>query len=60
MLEKILRDRPQVNYFYTGNAYVNAPMLKINHELGFRLYKTHMVWQISLDEVDAYLTAARS
>ena len=55
MLSKILRDRPQVTRIYTGNASSNAPMLKINHELGFRLYKTRTVWQVSVDKVDTYL-----
>jgi mycothiol synthase len=58
MLVKILRDRPQATRIYTGNANSNAPMLKINHELGFRLYKTRTVWQISVDKVDAYLGGA--
>jgi mycothiol synthase len=55
MLEKVLSERPQVTRIITGNANLNAPMLKINHELGFRLYKTWTIWQVRLDTVDAYL-----
>ena len=55
MLEKILRDRPQANYIRTGNAASNAAMLRINHELGFKLYKSWHVWQLELDQVLTYL-----
>lgn len=55
MLEKILRERPQVKYVRTGNADSNAPMLKINHELGFKPYVSHSVWQVPLERVQTYL-----
>ena len=55
MLEKLLRDRPQVKRVRTGNADSNAPMLKINHELGFKPYKTYSAWQIELARVNEYL-----
>ena len=55
MLEKVLRDRPQVQRIRTGNADSNAAMLTINRELGFKPYKSWTTWQIGLDEVLAYL-----
>jgi mycothiol synthase len=55
MLEKVLRDRPQVTHIITGNANANAPMLKINHELGFKLYKSWMIWQLEVQQAEAYL-----
>lgn len=55
MLEKILRDRPSVRFIRTGNAFENAPMLKINDELGFKRYQSFYIWQVELAQVEAYL-----
>ena len=60
MLEKILGERPQVKRVRTGNADSNAPMLKINTELGFRPYISHQIWQIELAQVQAYLDSVRA
>ena len=57
MLEKVLRERPQVRRIRTWNARSNEPMLKLNFELGFRPYKTSSTWQVSLDDVERYLAA---
>lgn len=57
MLDKILRERPQVKYIRTGNADSNAPMLKINHELGFKPYISRCVWQIEVAKVCEYLAS---
>jgi mycothiol synthase len=55
MLERILRERPQVGFVRTGNADMNAPMMSINHELGFKPYIAESVWQIETDKVAEYL-----
>jgi mycothiol synthase len=55
MLDKVLRERPAVQYVLTGNADSNAPMLKINHQLGFRPYLPQTIWQVELEKVLAYL-----
>lgn len=47
MLEKVLAERPDVRYIDTGNADSNAPMLKINHELGFRKHRSSVNWQMA-------------
>ena len=55
MLEKVLKDRPQVKYVRTGNADTNAAMLKINMELGFKPYMAETLWQVELQQVLEYL-----
>jgi GNAT superfamily N-acetyltransferase len=58
MLDKILRHRPQVKYVRTGNADSNAAMLKINTLLGFKPYSADTLWQVELQQVNAYLQAS--
>lgn len=55
MLDKVLKDRPQVKYVRTGNADVNAAMLKINNDIGFQPYMANAFWQVEIDRVLAYL-----
>ncbi len=59
MLDKVLRERPEVQFVRTGNASSNAPMLKINHALGFRLYNTVTLWQLPVEEALAYAGGKR-
>ncbi|MBI3734355.1 MAG: GNAT family N-acetyltransferase [Chloroflexi bacterium] len=58
MIEKVLRDRPEVRYIRTGNADSNEPMLKINTNLGFKPYQSQCVWQVETDKVLDYLRQA--
>lgn len=55
MLDKILRDLPQVKFVRTGNADSNAAMLKINQTLGFKPYMANALWQVELSQVQEYL-----
>lgn len=56
MVEKVLRDRPQVKRIRTGNAHSNAPMLRINEQMGFKPFKSNLVWQVEVSKVMEYLT----
>ena len=55
MMNKILRERPQVEFIRTRNANSNAPMLKINNEMGFKPYNSITAWQVNTDHVENYL-----
>lgn len=57
MLDHVLRERPQVKFIRTDNADMNAPMLKINHALGFQPYISQTTWQVTTDKVREYLKA---
>ncbi|MFN8474969.1 MAG: GNAT family N-acetyltransferase [Anaerolineae bacterium] len=56
MLEKVMRERPLIQCIRTGNADSNAPMLKINYELGFYHRKTWQIWQLEVDRAAEYTT----
>ena len=55
MLDKILKERPQVKFIRTGNADNNEAMLKINQELGFQPYMSNTMWQMETLQVQKYL-----
>ena len=55
MLDKVLSDRPQVQFVRTGNADSNAAMLKLNHALGFKPFVGGSIWQVETEQVAAYL-----
>jgi mycothiol synthase len=55
MLEKVLREKPEVKRIRTGNAESNAAMLRINEALGFKLYEQVTVWQLEVERALAYL-----
>lgn len=55
MMKKILAERPEVEFVRTGNANSNAPMLKLNTEMGFKPYIANTVWQVETEKVEKYL-----
>lgn len=55
MVEKVFTASPATETISTGNANVNAPMLKINNEMGFRPAVAETVWQVPLEQVETYL-----
>lgn len=60
MLDKILKERPEVKFVRTGNADSNTAMLKINTALGFRPYMASALWQVEIDRVREYLDTDRN
>jgi mycothiol synthase len=50
-LKEMIALNPEAKFVRTGNANVNAAMLKINLELGFKPYFTSIVWQGNTDTV---------
>lgn len=56
MMNQILNERPEVEFIRTGNAKSNAPMLKINTEMGFKPYISNTIWQVNTEQVETYLS----
>lgn len=56
MMNKLLKERPEVEFVRTGNANSNAPMLKINVEMGFKPYIANTIWQVETEKVEKYLS----
>jgi mycothiol synthase len=44
-IQRLLTVNPEAKFVRTGNADSNAPMLKINFEMGFKPYVASIVWQ---------------
>ncbi len=56
MIQRILEERPAVTLIRTGNADENAPMLKINNELGFKPYQSNSIVQVTLEKAMQYIS----
>ncbi|HEY8360051.1 MAG TPA: N-acetyltransferase, partial [Ramlibacter sp.] len=51
--------RPQVRTVVTYNARSNAPMLAVNRNLGFRVYREEATWQLRREALEDYVVRAR-
>lgn len=51
MLEKVMRERPDVKFIRTDNANSNAAIRRVNARLGFKLYSSNCLWQIETHKV---------
>ena len=58
MLKRLKEVNPHARFVRTGNANVNEPMLNINRALGFRPYTQETIWQLELEQAQAYLDRA--
>ena len=56
MLLEMKEKFPQVTTITTGNADSNAPMLSINHRLGFKPHKESEMGQIEFSKLESYIT----
>jgi mycothiol synthase len=59
MAERLLAERPALQFVDTENAFVNEPMLNINIAMGFELVKTINEWQAEVAAVRAALEERR-
>ncbi len=50
-LDRMLRENPEARFVRTGNADSNAPMLNINHLMGFKPYYALTVWQGQVTDI---------
>jgi GNAT superfamily N-acetyltransferase len=57
MAHRIVADRPQATAIRTGNAGSNAPMLKINREMGFTPHHSGRTWQLDVETALEWCTA---
>lgn len=55
MVRRILADLPQARFIRTENARTNAPMLAINHGMGFQLVWESDVWQLPFEDARRYV-----
>ncbi len=59
MIETVLAETLEAQRVRTGNAHSNAPMLKINFEMGFKPHHAESRWQVATDSVFEYLAEQR-
>ncbi len=55
MIDKVLRERPQVRFIRTGNADSNEAMLGINKQMGYRPFLATTTWELSIDAAESWL-----
>ncbi len=55
MLQRMLELHPTVGYVRTWNGTTNAPMLRINEQLGFRERHRSTQWQVPRAQIERYL-----
>ena len=57
-IEELLRKNPSARFVRTGNADSNAPMLRINRQMGFKPFISKMEWQGNVAKIADRLTGA--
>lgn len=51
MVLRVMAERGEITRIRTENASANAPMLAINHAMGFTHHHTNTIWQITSDQL---------
>lgn len=59
MILRLVDERPGVTRVRTGNAQTNAPMLKINYEMGFTPFREERIWQLDVAKAQQVAQAIR-
>lgn len=59
MLLGLRASRPEVRWVLTDNAGSNAPMLAINHRLGFRTHRRNIVYQVDRESLAGFSARRR-
>jgi RimJ/RimL family protein N-acetyltransferase len=57
MLDKVLRERPQVKHVLATNPKAIDLMLTINKELGLQPYNVQTYWEVTPEGIEAYLAS---
>jgi GNAT superfamily N-acetyltransferase len=60
LVERVMRERPEIEEIHTATFGSNAAMLGINRELGFTPFVTGTAWQVPIARVRACLDASSS
>lgn len=55
MLERVMRERPDIDHLRTFNADSNDPMLAINHAMGFKPHLAAARWMIERTAAESWL-----
>ena len=54
---RLIEERPEVRWLYTGNAASNRAMLAINDAMGFRPVRYIGAWQVSVDAARRFVAS---
>jgi mycothiol synthase len=55
IVDRLHRERPEIDRVITGNAFSNTPMLAINDAMGFKVTLVRTEWQAAIDTVASKL-----
>lgn len=56
MLRRMSKEHAEIRQVVTGNAHSNAPMLSINHKMGFKLFREYKTYQVDRARVEDFVS----